>query len=53
MKKDVFNEHFMGNNEISNDKIKLFQTEIMCLQNARMQDFISYKVCFWRTSGPK
>ena len=39
MKKDVVNENFMGNNEISNEKMKLFQTEIRCLQIARMQDF--------------
>ena len=38
-KKDVFHEHFMGNNEISNAKMELFQTEIRCLQIARMQDF--------------
>ena len=31
----------MGNNEISNEKMELFQTEIIrCLQNARMQDFV-------------
>ena len=29
----------MGNNEISNEKMELFKTEIMCLQNARMRDF--------------
>ena len=29
----------MGNNEIRNEKIELFQTEIRCLQIARVQDF--------------
>ena len=29
----------MGNNEISNAKMELFQTEIRCLQIAKMQDF--------------
>ena len=29
----------MGNNEIGNEKMELFQTEIRCLQIARMQDF--------------
>ena len=29
----------MGNNEISNEKNQIFQTEISCLQIARMQDF--------------
>ena len=38
-KKDVFNEHFMGNNNKSNAKMELFQTEIRCLQISRMQDF--------------
>ena len=33
------NRHFMGNNEIGNEKMELFQSEIRCLQIARMQDF--------------
>ena len=39
MWKNVFNEHFMWNNEMSNEEMELFQTEIRCLQIARMQDF--------------
>ena len=39
MWKNVFNEHFMGNNAMNNEKMELFQTEIKCLQIATMQDF--------------